>query len=94
MCPANSDDYPQPFTIGLAIASSPMATLVWIGEKFYGWSDPSCLDVRDLLDTVALYYLSGSLPTSVMMYNQVFHPRYECVLFYKEISPAIFSRNS
>jgi hypothetical protein len=48
-----------------------LAVLTYIGEKFYGWSDPSRLDPQDILDTVALYYLSASFPTSVLMYNQV-----------------------
>lgn len=61
----------KPFTIGLAIASSPLAVLIWIGEKFYGWSDPNCFDIQDLLDTVALYWLTESFATSVMIYNQV-----------------------
>ncbi|EJD07879.1 alpha/beta-hydrolase [Fomitiporia mediterranea MF3/22] len=60
----------KPFTIGSAIASSPLAILAYIGEKIYGWSDPDLIDPQDLLDTVALYYLSGCFPTSVIMYNQ------------------------
>jgi hypothetical protein len=61
----------QPFTIGFAIASSPLALLSYIGEKMYAWSDPERVDQQDILDTVALYWLSGSFPTSVMIYNQV-----------------------
>ncbi|EJD04936.1 alpha/beta-hydrolase [Fomitiporia mediterranea MF3/22] len=60
----------KPFTIGIAIASSPLAVLAYIGEKIYGWSDPSLVDPHDILNTVALYYLSGSFPTSVVIYNQ------------------------
>lgn len=60
----------KPFTIGIAIASSPLALLAYIGEKFYGWSDPERLDGQDVLDTVALYFLSKCFPTSVLIYNQ------------------------
>ncbi|EJD06707.1 alpha/beta-hydrolase [Fomitiporia mediterranea MF3/22] len=60
----------KPFTIGIAIASSPLALLGYIGEKVYGWSDPERVDVQDILDTVALYSLSKCFPTSVMIYNQ------------------------
>ncbi|EJD07878.1 alpha/beta-hydrolase [Fomitiporia mediterranea MF3/22] len=63
----------KPFTIGLAIASSPLAMLTYIGEKIYGWSDPRLLDPGDhIMDTVtvALYYLSDCFATSVVMYNQ------------------------
>ncbi len=61
----------QPFTIGLAIASSPLALLAYIGEKIHDLSDPTRVDPQDLLNTVALYFLSGSFATSVMIYNQV-----------------------
>lgn len=37
----------------------------------YSWSDPERVDMQDILDTVALYYLSGSFATSVVIYNQV-----------------------
>lgn len=46
--------------------------LAYIGEKIYSWSDPEKLDPQDILDTVALYYLSGSFATSVVIYNQVY----------------------
>ncbi|KAL5505055.1 hypothetical protein ACEPAH_7718 [Sanghuangporus vaninii] len=58
----------KPFTVGYAVASSPLAALAYIGEKIYSWSDPDLVDPQDILDTVALYYLSGSFPTSVMIY--------------------------
>ena len=37
------------------------------------WSDPERLDeiTMDILDTVALYYLSGSFASSVLIYQQV-----------------------
>lgn len=60
----------QPFTIGYAISTSPVALLAYIGEKMYAWSDPTTLDPADVLDTVALYYLTRSFPTSVMIYHQ------------------------
>ncbi|KAF8511373.1 alpha/beta-hydrolase [Gautieria morchelliformis] len=60
----------KPFTIGLAISTSPVALLAYIGEKMYAWSDPTTLDQADVLDTVALYYLTRCFPTSVMIYHQ------------------------
>jgi len=65
-------DHPQtqPFTIGLALATSPLSLLAYIGEKMYAWSDPTTLDPADVLDTVALYYLSSCFATSVLIYNQ------------------------
>lgn len=44
--------------------------LAYIGEKFLGWSDPRLLDINDLLATVAIYYLTSSFQTSVMIYQQ------------------------
>ncbi|KLO15205.1 alpha/beta-hydrolase [Schizopora paradoxa] len=60
----------KPFTIGISIGASPLAILAYIGEKIHAWSDPSCVDAGDILDTVALYYLSGCFPTSVLIYHQ------------------------
>ncbi|GJJ09128.1 hypothetical protein Clacol_003350 [Clathrus columnatus] len=60
----------KPFTIGIAIATSPVALLTYIGEKMYMWSDPSKLDPVDVINNVVLYYLSGCFPTSVMIYHQ------------------------
>jgi len=60
----------KPFTIGLAIGSSPLAMLTYIGEKMYVWSDPERVDPSDILDTVALYFLSRTFATSVLIYNQ------------------------
>jgi hypothetical protein len=54
----------------LAVSTSPVALLAYIGEKMYTWSDPTTIDPADVLDTVALYYLSGSFATSVLIYNQ------------------------
>lgn len=76
--------YIQPFTIGIAIGSSPLAVLAYIGEKIHDWSDPTKVDPQDIVDTVALYYLSGSFATSVVIYNQVsivpFPPCFHSVL--------------
>ncbi|KAI0811155.1 alpha/beta-hydrolase [Irpex lacteus] len=60
----------KPFTIGIAIGSSPLAVLAYIGEKIHDWSDPTRVDPQDIVDTVALYYLSSSFATSVVIYNQ------------------------
>lgn len=44
--------------------------LAYIGEKFLAWSDPRLVDMDDLLATVAIYYLTSSFQTSVMIYQQ------------------------
>ncbi|KAF8578233.1 alpha/beta-hydrolase [Ramaria rubella] len=70
----------RPFTIGIALSTSPLALLAYIGEKFYAWSDPHTLDPADVLDTVALYYLSRCFATSVMIYHQSHQVRKEMTL--------------
>lgn len=44
--------------------------LAYVGEKFLAWSDPTLLDMDDVLATVAIYYLTSSFQTSVMIYQQ------------------------
>ena len=63
----------KPFTVGFAVGSSPLAVLAYIGEKIYGWSDPERISQEDILNTIALYYLSGSFASSVLIYHQVSH---------------------
>ena len=60
----------RPATIGLALASSPVALLAWIGEKFLTWADhaPS---VDTILESVTLYWLTDTFPTSIYTYRQV-----------------------
>ncbi|KAF8315330.1 alpha/beta-hydrolase, partial [Clavulina sp. PMI_390] len=60
----------RPATIGYAIAVSPVALLAYIGEKFLAWSDPTTLDMDDVLTTVTIYYLTSCFPTSVMIYQK------------------------
>lgn len=46
------------------------------------WSDPDKLDKADVINTVALYYLSGCFPTSVMIYHQTLTIRNEMRAFF------------
>ncbi|KAF8511378.1 hypothetical protein JB92DRAFT_3177082 [Gautieria morchelliformis] len=46
----------------------------------YAWSDPTTLDQADVLDTMALYYLTRCFPTSVMSYHQSKKDRDEMTL--------------
>ncbi|KAL5532416.1 hypothetical protein ACEPAF_5986 [Sanghuangporus sanghuang] len=61
----------KPSTIVYAIASTPLGMLSHIGENIYGWSDPERVDPHDVLDTVALHYLSGSFLTSIIIYTRI-----------------------
>jgi microsomal epoxide hydrolase len=59
----------RPATIGLALASSPLALLAWIGEKFLEWSDedPS-LDT--ILEGVSLYWFTETFPRCIYPYRE------------------------
>ncbi|EJU05940.1 alpha/beta-hydrolase [Dacryopinax primogenitus] len=58
----------RPSTIGYAI-HTPLALLAYIGEKFQAWSDPTLLSDKDILATVALYYLTNTFHSSVIVYK-------------------------
>lgn len=56
----------RPWTIGYALADSPVAQLAWIVEKFKEWTDPAAelpedaVDRDQLLTIVSLYWLTGT----------------------------------
>ncbi|KIJ55643.1 hypothetical protein M422DRAFT_151860 [Sphaerobolus stellatus SS14] len=62
----------KPWTLGLALADSPMGQLTWIAEKYRDWSDPSFVNVTYILSTASLYFLTGSFPTTLYVYAQNF----------------------
>lgn len=63
----------RPATIGHVLASSPMAQLAWIGEKFLEWTDEDLpLDV--MLTDITLYWLCESFPSSIYTYREDFSP--------------------
>ncbi|KAK3111759.1 hypothetical protein LTR53_012663 [Teratosphaeriaceae sp. CCFEE 6253] len=61
----------RPSTIGLVLASNPVALLAWIGEKFLQWSDESP-PVSEILDDVTLWWLTESFARSIYPYRQFF----------------------
>ncbi|KAJ9609204.1 hypothetical protein H2200_006976 [Cladophialophora chaetospira] len=63
----------RPSTIGFVLASSPLALLAWIGEKFMDWTDedPS-LDT--ILESVTLYWLTGCASSNLWSYRQFYGP--------------------
>jgi microsomal epoxide hydrolase len=60
----------RPATISFALASSPIALLSWIGEKFLEWTDkdPS---VEEVIRSVTLYWLTDTIQTSFYAYRDV-----------------------
>ncbi|KAJ5816468.1 Isopenicillin N synthase [Penicillium robsamsonii] len=58
----------RPSTIGHVLASSPIALLAWIGEKFLEWvDDPLAPD--DILESVTLYWLTETFPRAIYTYR-------------------------
>jgi microsomal epoxide hydrolase len=59
----------RPATIGLALASNPLALLAWIGEKFLEWTDedPS-LDT--ILEAISLYWFTETFPRCIYPYRE------------------------
>lgn len=60
----------RPSTIGLVLASNPLALLAWIGEKFIEWTDETP-ELDTILEAVTLYWLTETFPTSIYPYRQV-----------------------
>lgn len=68
----------RPSTIGAVLASSPLALLSWMSEKFLAWtdSDPS---LSTILESVTLYWFTQSFESSIFTYRTV-RPLYSCIL--------------
>ncbi|KAH9845072.1 Epoxide hydrolase N terminus [Teratosphaeria destructans] len=61
----------RPATIGLVLATSPLALLAWIGEKFLEWSDEApALD--EILASVSLYWLTETFARCIYPYRGFF----------------------
>ncbi|KAK4699416.1 hypothetical protein P7C70_g6842, partial [Phenoliferia sp. Uapishka_3] len=59
----------KPATVGFVVASSPIAHLCWVGEKFLDWTDqdPS---IDEILTSVTAQYLTDTYPTSIYTYRE------------------------
>ncbi|KAK0910435.1 hypothetical protein LTR91_017110 [Friedmanniomyces endolithicus] len=58
-------------TIGLALSSSPLALLAWIGEKFLEWTDDDP-PLEKILGSVTLYWLTETFPRCIYPYRGMF----------------------
>ncbi|KAL4929725.1 Alpha/Beta hydrolase protein [Aspergillus undulatus] len=55
-----------PATVGLAISSSPLALLAWIGEKHLEWTDPSHpLPLDTILAMTSFYWFTSTFPRAL-----------------------------
>jgi len=64
----------RPRTLAYALNDSPVGLAAWILEKFQAWSDCDgdplrAFDRDDLLTNVMIYWLSGSIGTSMQYYS-------------------------
>jgi epoxide hydrolase len=98
----------RPQTIGYALADSAVGQAAWIYEKFHAWTDnnghpESALTRDEMLDTITLYWLTGTAASSARIYFE--HAGIEgkansgvvdlpvgCSIFPREIVPAPRSR--
>ncbi|EGP86991.1 uncharacterized protein MYCGRDRAFT_71676 [Zymoseptoria tritici IPO323] len=64
----------RPATIGLVLSTSPLALLIWIGEKYLEWVDDH-LSLDHILDSVSLYWFTDSFPRAIYPYRQFFGPK-------------------
>ncbi|KAA8651353.1 uncharacterized protein ATNIH1004_000235 [Aspergillus tanneri] len=63
----------RPSTVGIAVSTNPLSLLAWIGEKYLEWSEKDP-DLDTILETVTLYWLTQTLPSSLYHYRQLFEP--------------------
>jgi pimeloyl-ACP methyl ester carboxylesterase len=64
----------RPQTLAYALTDSPAGLAAWIGEKFTEWSDPgSRISRDDVLTDVMLYWLTGTVNSSIRMYWEHYH---------------------
>jgi microsomal epoxide hydrolase len=57
-------------TIGFALASSPIALLAWIGEKFFEWTDEDPT-MEEIVRSVSLYWLTDTIQRCLFPYREV-----------------------
>ena len=70
----------RPQTVAYALADSPVAQLTWILDKFHAWTDhegsvETAVSRDRILDTVTMYWLTGTGGSSARFYWENFPPR-------------------
>ena len=64
-------------TIGLALSSSPLALLSWIGEKFLEWTDEDP-PIDKILESVTFDWMTDTFPRCIYQYRGVSIIRLGC----------------
>lgn len=75
--------------LGVALNDSPVGLAAYILEKFSGWTDPenkhlsdgglSKYNTNELLDNVMIYWLTGSITTSMRLYSETGTKKYQAL---------------
>ena len=68
----------RPQTLAYGLNDSPVGLAAWIVEKFRAWSDckgdlESSFTKDQLLTNIMLYWITGSIGTSIQLYYEAFH---------------------
>uniref|UniRef100_A0A1B6JZ18 Epoxide hydrolase n=1 Tax=Homalodisca liturata TaxID=320908 RepID=A0A1B6JZ18_9HEMI len=82
----------KPDTIGVALRDSPMGLAAYILEKFSTWTDRSWKSLKDggllkkfkleaLLDNVMIYWMTGTITTSMRLYSEHFNRTHRALGF-------------
>ncbi|SNX86305.1 related to epoxide hydrolase [Melanopsichium pennsylvanicum] len=58
----------KPSTLGLVLSRSPLATLAWVGEKMYSWTDQDP-PISTILANITLYVLTDTIAGSFYPYR-------------------------
>jgi pimeloyl-ACP methyl ester carboxylesterase len=75
--------FTRPQTLAIALEDSPVGTAAWMLDKFHDWSDLRGTDIEtihdrdDLLTTVMIYLLTGTVRTSLWSYPALVAERAE-----------------
>ncbi|MEV0644027.1 epoxide hydrolase family protein [Phytomonospora sp. NPDC050363] len=67
----------RPDTLAAGLLDSPSGLAAWISEKFRAWSDGDRFTYDDILTTVMIYWVTGTIGTSFRAYHD---DRFEPVL--------------
>jgi microsomal epoxide hydrolase len=63
----------KPQTLAYGLFDSPVGLMSWIAEKFESWTDSRGVSRDDLLTTVMIYWVTGSIGTSFWPYHARLH---------------------
>ena len=85
----------RPLTLGYGLSDSPAGLAAWIVDKFWAWSDhggelESSFTKDELLTNVMIYWVTGTMPSSVRIYFESRHnlPRPASMTPFESTGPA------